>query len=174
MAAKNPEKTSELEQAAEDLFNYAIDREDVKWLMARLPEAAAASRTRVEYELPILKIVSVGWSISYYLADSVRKDPLLEYYWRAVFSFSQSLSETTELMIGREIDYFEILRKRLDAYVGAMADHPEAEEPARVIGPVFAEHCGDADDLFAFMTGSKMFLSVLERVRQYLDALQYR
>ncbi|MGB5750482.1 MAG: hypothetical protein WBM69_26170 [Desulfobacterales bacterium] len=56
---------SNAEQAAEDLFNYAIDREDVNWLMSNLAKEADIKRTTVEYEFPILKIISVGWSLSY-------------------------------------------------------------------------------------------------------------
>lgn len=48
-----------MEQAAEDLFNYSIDRYEVKWLMANLAEEADIKRTTVEYELPILKIISL-------------------------------------------------------------------------------------------------------------------
>ena len=62
---ENSEKPkSNVKQAGEDLFNYAIDREDVKWLMTNLPENADIKRTTVEYELPILKIISVGMFIA--------------------------------------------------------------------------------------------------------------
>jgi hypothetical protein len=44
-------------------------------------------------------------------------------------------------------------------------------DPAAVIGPRFAAFCGDGDDLFAFMTGSRMIRSVIQRVREYLDAV---
>jgi|GEM_PF-994801 len=47
-------KSSRIEQAAEDLFNYAIDRQDVKRLMENLAAEANIKRTTVEYELPIL------------------------------------------------------------------------------------------------------------------------
>lgn len=53
--------------AATDLFDFAVDREDTKALMARLPADTAANRVAVEYELQALRIISVGWSISYYL-----------------------------------------------------------------------------------------------------------
>jgi len=56
---KNTEKTA-VEQAGEDLFKFAFDREDVKILMGRLPEKAPTIRNTVEYELQILKIVSTG------------------------------------------------------------------------------------------------------------------
>ena len=73
---KQEKNISKIEQAASDLFNYAIDREDVKWLMAQLSEEADVKRATVEYELPILKIISFGWSLSYYLPDSPQKDEL--------------------------------------------------------------------------------------------------
>jgi hypothetical protein len=38
-------------------------------------------------------------------------------------------------MIDNDIDYFQILKDRLDMYVDAMAKKPDAAEPAAVIGP---------------------------------------
>ncbi|NQT68850.1 MAG: hypothetical protein HQ552_04655, partial [Desulfobacteraceae bacterium] len=81
-------KTSGIEEAAEDLFNFATDHEDVKWLMEHLPKEADIERGKVEYELRMLKIISVGWSLSYYLENHFHK--LLELYWQAVNEFSQS------------------------------------------------------------------------------------
>lgn len=169
---EKPDKiTSEIERAGEDLFNFAIDREDVKWLMRHLPKEADIKRDTVEYELQILKIISVGWFISYYLESSPQKNPLLELYWKLVYDFSQSISSTTELMTGQDIDYFQILKERLDMYVDAMSQKPDAPEPAVVIGPEFARTCGNVDDIFTFMTGSKMFITAISRVKNYLEAL---
>ena len=167
-------KPSKIEQAASDLFNYAIDREDVKWLMAHLAEEAEVRSATVEYELPILKIISVGWSLSYYLPDSPRKDELSNLYWTAINDFSKDLSTTTEMMTGQKIDYFEILKERLDMYVKALEQQPDARDPASVIGPEFAGTCGNADDIFTFMTGSKMFMSVIARVKEYLETIKLR
>lgn len=167
-------KKSDIEKIGEDLFNFAIDRDDVKWLMAHLAKEADIKRASVEYELQILKIISVGWSISYYLEDNPKKDQLLELYWKAVYEFSKSLSSTTELMIGQDIDYFQILKDRLDMYVGALAKKPDATEPAVVIGPEFARTCGNKDDIFTFMTGSKMFISTIGSVKEYLERTMLR
>ena len=167
-------KTSKIEQAAEDLFNYAIDREDIKWLMAHLSEEEDVKRTTVEYELPILKIISVGWSLSYYLPGSPQKEALSNLYWTAINDFSKDLSTTTEMMTGQKIDYFEILKERLNTYVKALEEQPDARDPAAVIGPEFAKTCGNADDIFTFMTGSKMFMSVIARVKEYLEAVKLR
>ena len=168
------EKNSEIEKIRDALFSFAIDREDIKWLMQRLPKEANIKRSSVEYELQILKIISVGWSISYYLENNLHKNRLLELFWMAIYEFSQHLSTTTEFMIGQHIDYFQILQERLDEYVNAMAQNPGAPEPSTVIGPEFARTCGNADDIFTFMTGSKMFLSTTGQVKEYLETIKLR
>ncbi len=165
---------SDLEKAGEDLLDFAVDREDVNWLMSRLPKEADIKRVTVEYELQILKIIGVGWSLSYYLENSPQKTELLELYWNSINEFSRGISTTTEYMIGQNIDYFQILKDRLEMYVGALEKHPDAAEPALVIGPEFAKICGNVDDIFTFMTGSKMFISTLNRVKQYLEAIKLR
>jgi len=169
------EKTTLIDLAAEDLFNFAIEREDVKWLMGQLAPAAKVMPATFEYELQILKIISVGWSISYHLdGHPKRKGAIGELFWRAVNKFSKELSETSGLMIGQDIDYFEILKKRLDQYVKAMEDNAQTPEPAVVIGPVFARLCGHEGDIFSAMAGSKMFANTIARVRQYLEASKLR
>lgn len=168
----NKSEKSVTEQAGEDLFSYAVDREDVKWLMAYLSSEADINRVTVEYELQILKIVAVGWSISYFLENSEQKNPLLELYWRSIQEYARNLSQTTGLMIGQDLDYFQILKDRLDLYVDALARNPEAPEPATVIGPEFAAVCGNKEDIFTYMTGAKMFLTTLANVRDYLESIE--
>jgi hypothetical protein len=163
------------DQAGEDLFNYAIEREDVKLLMGQLSRGAKVKPASLEYELQILKIISVGWSISYHLAGTPRrKAALSELFWSAINNFSKELSQTTGLMTGADIDYFEILKKRLDQYVQAMENTPQAPDPAVVIGPLFAGFCGHGDDIFAAMAGTKIFANAVARVRQYLEAVKLR
>jgi hypothetical protein len=163
------------DQAGEDLFNYAIEREDVKLLMEQLSRSATVKPTSLEYELQILKIISVGWSISYFLAGTPRRKVALgDLFWGAINNFSKDLSQTTGLMTGADIDYFEILKKRLDQYVQAMEGNPQAPDPAVVIGPIFAGFCGNGDDIFAAMAGTKIFANTVARVRQYLEAVKLR
>jgi hypothetical protein len=172
---KNPnEKSPEIEKIRDDLFDFAVDRQDIKWLMERLPEDAGIERSTVEYELQLLKIISVGWSISYYLENNPFKNPILELFWMAVYEFSQRLSTTTHLMVGQDIDYFQTLKDRLDMYVNALSQNPDAPEPAAVIGPEFARTCGNIDDIFTFMTGSKMFISATGRVRKYFETIKLK
>ena len=170
-----PKEKDPLEQAGEDLFNYAVERDDIKWLLAQLPSQAAVKATTVEYELQILKIVGVGWGISYYLEGTPgRKNKLMELYWHAINDFSKQLSETTGLMIGQDIDYFEILKSRLNDYVAAMSTDPEATDPSVLIGAAFAKLCGNEEDIFASMTGTKIFANTIARVRQYLEVVKLR
>jgi len=164
------DKQTPIQQAAEDLFHFAIEREDTKWLMARLPAEAAVKPATVEYELQILKIISVGWSISFYLEEWPEKQQLVETFWEAVREFSRSLSTTTEMMTGQDIDYFQVLKNRLNSYLQALRQNPDASNPEAVIGPEFARHCGNEGDLFAVYTGGRMFSGVTGRVRDYLNA----
>lgn len=164
-----------IQQAGKELFSYAFERDDVKWLMGQLAQAAKVKRAALEYELQILKIISVGWSISYHLEGKPKSKAVLgELFWGAVNDFSKGLSQTTALMIGQDIDYFEVLKQRLNQYVKAMEHNPRTSDPAVVIGPVFARLCGHEDDIFTVMAGSKMFANAVLRVRQYLEAVKLR
>lgn len=168
---KDNNTESGIQKAAEDLFNYAVERENLKALMQFLPEEAAVERNKVEYELMILKIVSVGWGISFYLEGSAYKEALIKSFWDSIHEFSKSISETTGLMIGKDIDYFNVLRERLDYYLAAMLKQTDAPEPAVVIGPEFAKVCGNLDDTFTVMTGARMFKLTINGVKKYLDEL---
>lgn len=164
-----------IEQAGEDLFNYAIERAEIKWLLATLSKESQVKSSTVDYELQLLKIVSVGWSISFFMGGTPKKKARLgQLFWSQINTFSQGLSETTGLMIGQDIDYFTIIKERLDYYVAAMGEHEQADDPTSVIGPVFATQCGDEEDLFISMAGAKMFHNAVNRVRQYLEAVKLR
>ena len=172
MDAKEKKK-SEIEQAGEDLLNFAFDREDVKWLVSNLPEDTTTKmRSKVEYELQLLKMISVGWSIPYFLENSPGKNRLMELFWEFVREFSRSISETTSLMTGRDINYFHTIKHRLDTYLNAMSETSKEKEPSAVIGPEFAAACGDGDNLFTLMTGSKMFSAAVDGVREYFTAIE--
>jgi hypothetical protein len=166
-----PEKEQTgLKQAGEDLFNFAVDREDVKTLVAHLSGEAKCKPAAVEYELQLLKIISTGWSISFFMENNPHRDQLAENFWKLIHDFSGNLSDTTGLMTGHDIDYFRILKDRLDMYVTALAGKPEKNEPAAVIGPEFARVCGDADDVYTVMTGARMFILTVARVKEYLES----
>lgn len=160
------------QMAATDLFEFAIDREDVKWLLAMVPAEGSIKPATVEYELQLLKTITVGWSIAFYLGGRPQKEDIVTAFWQMVREFADGLSETTGLMIGQEIDYFDTLKQRLDGYVTAMEAQPDATDPAVVAGPHFAGLCGDTQDAVANLAGAKMFDSTHKRVKGYLVGLK--
>ncbi len=173
MENNETEKTP-VQQAAEDLFNFAIDRTDIKEVMLGLHEQADIKRTTVEYELPLLKIITVGWSISYFISHMPYKNELSEIFWNTIREFGQGLTETTKLMTGADVDYFQVVKDRLNMYVDAMNENPDVKEPAVVIGPEFAGACGNRDDVFTIMTGSRLFIATAGSVKSYLEEVKLR
>jgi hypothetical protein len=171
MANSHSNKT-DIEKAGEDLFDFAIERESVKAIMDTLPEDVPLNKAKVEYELQILKIITVGWGISFCLEDVTLKQQLSEVFWKAVQEFSESLSDATSLTTGQDIDYFLVLKEHLDTYVDALNQKPHATEPAIVIGPEFASACGNKDEVFTVMAGSRMFISTMGGVKEYLRSFQ--
>ena len=168
--AGTEDNKSAIAQVGEDLFSYAIDREDIKTLVAHLPKETSCKPATVEYELQLLKIISTGWSLAFFLENNPLKGLLTEAYWKSIHEFAGSLSEATGFMTGHAIDYFQIVKERLDTYITTLKAKPGAPEPAAVIGPEFARHCGNAEDVFAVLTGSRMFIMTVGRVKEYLDA----
>jgi hypothetical protein len=156
-----------LDPVTEGLFNFAIDREDVKWLVANLPAEATAEANTVEYELQLVKIIFVGWSILYSMEECARRQEMAERYWQAIHELSANISQTTGLMIGKEVDYFAAVRERLDQYLGALQQDNGAD-PAGVVGREFARCCGAPDDLFTAMAGSRLFVATISRTKEIL------
>ena len=171
MAREGKTKT-EVELTGENLFNFAVARDDVKVLVENLPQETRCTPAAVEYELQLLKIISTGWSISFFLGNDPHRDKLAEIFWKLVHGFSTTLSETTGIMTGHDLNYFQILNDRLDMYIAALTDRPEMHEPAAVIGPEFARVCGDGGDIFTVMAGSRMFILTIARVKDYLESVE--
>ena len=159
------------EYAAKALFDFAIDREDIKFLLEKPPEEHKLSKDTMEYELQILKIISTGWSISFYLAEHPLKLSIAEHFWENVHSFSDTITSTTELAIGKKVDYFNVLKERLDTYLDSLKGLTNETDPLSIIGPEFAQFCGDKDDVFAMLTGSKMFAATLNRVNEFFETI---
>ncbi len=171
--AGSPDKLT-VEQLAKNLASFAIDRTDLKELMAAIPKENNLNMTTLEYELGILKILSVGWGIAFYMAATDKnKPPLTNNYWEMIREISENISTLTETTTGTKIDYFGILKERLDTFVAKMQDNPAGEtEPTAVMGPAFAQACGSPDDPMAILTGTKMFTLTLGAVKEYLAAVK--
>jgi len=115
--AKASNADTSLEKVSENLVNFSVDRDDLNRIMAMLPEDESVNRVTVEYEIPLLKIVSVGWAVAYFLENKPEKKVLLESFWQAIDEFSRSLSDVTNLTTGAEINYFHMIKERVDNYV---------------------------------------------------------
>jgi hypothetical protein len=158
---------------AEDLCEYALEREDIKWIADTVPESAGHSQSKLEYELQLLKIITVGWGISFWLEKDPAKEETAGTFWKNVSEVSGGLSQATSLFIGKDVDYFNELKTRLDRYVLAVST-VKGDNPAIAIGPEFAGHFGNPEDLFASMAGSKMFMAAFAGVKQYLQAAGFK
>lgn len=169
---ESPDKKphSKIDDIAELLFDYAIDRDDIKWSLGRLPESLSTRLHRIDYEMQLLKIITTGWSISVHLADDPQKEPLAQTFWNRILGFSKELSQTTELMTGCDVDYFELIKERLDDYVAVMTGQEKGAEPAQFIGARFAELCETPDDLSVSLAGSRMFNTIVLRVGKFLES----
>lgn len=172
---ENQAGTLAIEQIAENLAAFAIDRADLKSLMAGLPKENDIDLTRLEYELAILKILSVGWGLAFFMAATdPNKAPLTQTFWEQIRQISNNVSTLTETTTGTRVDYFAIL-KELDTFVQQMQENAnENADPTSVMGPVFAKACNAPDDPLVILCGTKMFALTLGAVKEYLSAVKIK
>ncbi|HSL60960.1 MAG TPA: hypothetical protein VK885_04190 [Desulfotignum sp.] len=172
MTAQEPHPFT-VEETARHLADFAVDRTDLKQLLTSVPKESDLNLITIEYELGILKILAVGWGIAYFMPVSDKNRPVLtDRFWQMIQDFSRHISTLTETTTGRQIDYFDILKDRLDTYVREMhAGSDDTKNPAAVMGPVFAGACGCPDNAVAMLSGSKMFSLTLGAVKEYLAAV---
>ena len=162
-----------IQETAQNLAAFAIDRTDLKEMLAALPADVSLNPTTIEYELGILKILSTGWGISFFMpASDKNKTPLSESFWRMIKEISENISTLTQTTTGHQIDYFNILKERLDTYIQDLQANPDGtSDPAAVMGPAFAKTCRCPDNAVVILTGSKMFSLTLGAVKEYLAAV---
>ena len=165
-----------IQQPARDLVTFAFDRTDTKELLATIPENCHLNLTTIEYELQILKILSVGWGISFFTPDTNKnKAGLAQRFWDHVRETSDTVSTVTQTTTGQNIDYFDILKKRLDAYLAIMQKNQgDAQNPADIMGPAFADACNSSpeNNAIANLIGTKMFTLTLGAVKEYLNSMK--
>ena len=89
-------------------------------------------------------------------------------YWNGVQAFCQNLDSVTSLMTPVAIDYFKTIRQRLEDYLAALRQQPEASDPAAVFGPAYARCCRQEDNIHVVMAGNRIFTGALQAVREYL------
>ncbi len=172
--ATSKKQPATLKEVAENLFNHATDNKDFKYILDTLPQTEQGKRVTFEYEIQLLKILSIGWALSFFMADKPGKAEMAELYWNFIREFSLNISSATSLTIGKDIDYFEIIKQRLDAYVAVLDLAGEVPDPAVIIGPEFAVKCNDPDNACAVLAGSKMFSTAVNAVKEYLESVKLK
>jgi hypothetical protein len=160
-----------IQEIGESLANFSLDRESVQFALSRLPEEPFINKVAIEYEIQILKILSVGWAISYFMEDHLEKSTLIKKFWDVLFEFSKNLSSVTSISIGKEVDYFNALKERIDIYLKALAEVPHVKDPASVIGPTFARLCENTDNVHVIMAGNRIFHLSLKGVKHFLESV---
>ena len=160
------------EEVKDRLVNFAVNPDDLKGFLTLLPAAEEIDLIAVEYEARILKIISVGWGISFFLSDCIWKNELAEAFWQAINDFSVNLSLASSSVSGKEIDYFSILKERLDHYVAALSASKDAVEPLSVIAPEFAGFCGAGNNAHVIMLGNRIFSSAVGGVKEYILSVE--
>jgi hypothetical protein len=173
MTTSNPSMHLTAEETARNLAAFAVDRTDLKTILKSLPRESGLNLVSLEYELGILKILTVGWGISFFMpVSNQNKKVLSDTFWQMIREFSQNISALTETTTGQPIDYFAILKERLDSYVLQMKNtDQDTSDPSAVMGPAFSRACGLPDNPVAMLTGSRMFSLTLGGVKEYLAAV---
>jgi len=162
-----------IEELARNLATYAIDREEIKELIRSIPGKNDLNLATVEYELQIMRILSIGWAISFYMPEKSGKKSLSLLFWEHIREISTSISNLMENTTGRSIDYFMILKERLDIYLSAMQKNPDnASQPTVIMGPAFASACCVPGNPMAILIGTKMFTLCLGSVKAYMDSVK--
>jgi hypothetical protein len=160
-----------IHEIGESLANFSLDRESVQFALSRLPDEPSINKVAIEYEIQLLKILSVGWAISYFMEEHLEKSALIKKFWDVLFEFSKNLSSVTSLTIGKEVDYFKALKERIDIYLKALAEAPHIKDPTSVIGPTFARLCENTDNVHVIMAGNRIFHLSLEGVKHFLESV---
>ncbi|MBW2099976.1 MAG: hypothetical protein JRG68_04305 [Deltaproteobacteria bacterium] len=163
-----------VEEIAGNLVNFSIDRSELKVILQGLPQEAGINPITLEYEIALLKILSVGWGISFFMGEHPKKKELTEVFWNSIHDFSKNISTATSSSIGKELDYFQILKERIDLYINALNLCSDVSDPTSVIGPTFAEVCGDKENACTILAGSKIFCLSIGTVRDYLESVEIR
>lgn len=160
-----------LSQAVEHLVSFSLDGSDLNHIRKNLPQNGAINPVALEYESRLLKIIGVGWALSYLTEGERLKENLTQTYWSAIQAFSHSLSSASSMAVGEDIDYFELLKSRLGTYLNAFQATARITDPLTIIGPTFAGLCADGDNALLILAGNKLFHLTINGVRQYLDSI---
>jgi len=161
-----------IRKIGENLANYAVDGADLKVILDAIHPEVRINRILLEYEIKLLKIISVGWGLTFFLAENSEKGALTTAYWTAINFVSRDLSAAASTAVSKNIDYFTILKERTNLYVSELSRNSKITDPVTVIGPKFAELCGDMENVHIVMAGNRAFSYSLKAVRDYLESIE--
>lgn len=153
-----------------NLAEYAVNRDEIKELVKTLPQDQGINTVTLEYELQLLKVVTIGWSISVYMISHPGKELFEIKFWELIREFSSNISNVTSLMLGHDIDYFDLLKQRFNTYLTAMEKSDSNADPASAAGPCFAEICGENDNPFVIITAARLFNYSIRATKEYLES----
>ena len=164
-------QVQDLAALCKNLAEYAVDRDDIKVFVHNLPTDQNINTVTVDYELQLLKIISVGWALSVCMENHPQKSQAAVEFWNLIRGFSKDISDVTQMMIGHDVDYFQLLKERFDFYVDSLGRAVSGDDLTSAIGPAFAECCEDKDNPFVTLTGARIFSYSVRGVREYLESL---
>lgn len=168
----SPKQRISMEEAVQYLVNYSTDRSDLMACMEYLSEDVKIDRADIETEMQLLKIVSVGWSISYLSGESPIQKALNACFWNFVRDLSGSISTMIKESMDKDVDYFTTLKERFETYVNGLNQFPDIKDPGPIVGQVFAGLCGDVSDAYLLIAGKRMFHDCLAEVKDYLVSVE--
>jgi hypothetical protein len=162
-----------IERAVEVLTGVATNREVIKRELARLPDDDAhINKSKVEYEIQLLRIVFTGWAVAYFMADHPLKINLSEAFWLSLHGFAGRISAMASAGTGGPaVDYFATIRERAQCYTDALNINMDEADPAIVVGAAFLRLCGDGGGQPVTDAGKQVFVNTLNTVKLYLDTV---
>ncbi len=164
-------KKNEIKKICENLSAFAIDRADLKSILSLIEKKQAVNLVTVEYELALLRIISVGWSLSVNLENHPEKDEFALCFWNLIRDLSKDITDISFMTAGKSIDYFNIVKQRFDQYLNSLDKSIKKSDPASAIGPAFAEICKEKKNPFVIISGAKIFNLAVSSVKEYLESV---
>jgi hypothetical protein len=162
-----------IDRAIEVLTGVATNREVIRRELARLPDDdPRINKSKVEYEIQLLRIVFTGWAMAYFMADQPLKNDLAEAFWISMHGFAGRISAMASAGAdGKAVDYFAAIRERAQCYTDAMNTCLDEADPAIVVGAAFLRLCGDNGGKPVADAGKQVFVNTLNTVKLYLDSV---
>jgi hypothetical protein len=169
-SSRAPEIT--VSQACQILLDYSVNRDELNEILQGFPEDIEINRVAIEYELQLLKIIFVGWALSYYAHQHPHKHALLETFWNGVRELATGLSTASSVSTGQDLDYFSIIAERLNNYLKVLEEASEDTPSASVVAFHFSKQCGHEGEPYTLIAGQKMFHFAVGGVKHYIESVR--